>query len=196
MDMMKKFTIPNLLSIFRLLLVPVFAVTYFDGGEYSGLRAVLIYILAGLTDILDGYIARKYKMMSALGRVLDPLGDKLMAFTVLVCITVDETIPPWAVITFFVKEVLMGIGALVLFRKIADTPPSNVFGKTSTVVFFAVCVILIVGKGHIKPPIPSIMITGAIVIMLLAFASYVSKFISIQQKTKGSVQREEDGEAR
>ncbi|MDR0819592.1 MAG: CDP-alcohol phosphatidyltransferase family protein [Oscillospiraceae bacterium] len=186
--------IPNLLSIFRILLVPVFALTYFDGGEYSGLRAALVYAAAAITDVLDGYVARKYNLTSALGRVLDPLGDKLMAFTVLVCITVDGLIPIWAVVVFFTKECLMGVGALLLYKKIEDTPPSNVFGKTSTVVFFAVCVILIVGKGFIQPFWADMMIFGAIFIMLLAFASYLAKFLSIQQNTKGSVQRKDDGD--
>jgi len=180
--MIRMITVPNILSIFRLLLVPIFVLTYFDGGEYAGQRAVLIYVVAGVTDILDGYIARKYKLTSALGRVLDPLADKLMAFSVLLCITIDGVVPLWAVIVFFVKEALMGIGALLIYKKISDTPPSNIFGKISTVAFFAVCVILIVGNGFIPKPIPAIMIAFAVIIMLLAFASYVQKFISIQKE--------------
>jgi len=182
-------SIPNLLSIFRLLLVPVFALTYFDNGKFAAQRAVLVYALAAISDVLDGYIARKYNKITKLGRILDPLADKLMAFTVLVCITIDRLIPPWAVATFFVKEALMGIGALLLYKKISDTPPSNVFGKISTVVFFAVCVILIAFKNengsYLPEPLPAIMIAAAIIIMLLAFASYLAKFISFYQSGNG-----------
>lgn len=180
----KIMNIPNLLSIFRLCLVPVFVVTYFDGGEYSGLRAVLIYGVASLTDVLDGYIARKYNKTSALGRLLDPMADKIMTFSVLLCVTIDGIIPLWALIFFFVKESLMAIGGFILRHKLSDLPQSNLFGKISTVVFFAVCVILIVANGHIPQPIPNIMIAAAIVVMLLAFASYVQKYISIRLKMK------------
>jgi CDP-diacylglycerol--glycerol-3-phosphate 3-phosphatidyltransferase len=170
-------------------LVPVFALMYFDNQKYAAQRAVLVYVVAAVTDVLDGYIARKYNKITRLGRVLDPLADKLMAFTVLVCITIDQLIPPWAVATFFVKEALMGIGALLLYKKISDTPPSNVFGKISTVVFFAVCVILIIckdenGGSYLPEPLPAILIAAAIVIMLFAFASYLAKFIAVNQTHK------------
>jgi CDP-diacylglycerol--glycerol-3-phosphate 3-phosphatidyltransferase len=163
--------------------------TYFDQGRYAAQRAVSVYAVAAITDVLDGYIARKYNKITKLGRVLDPLADKLMAFTVLVCITVDHLIPPWAVATFFIKEALMGIGALLLYKKISDTPPSNVFGKISTVVFFAVCVILIIckkenGGSYLPEPLPAIFIAAAIIIMLLAFASYLAKFIALNQLNK------------
>ncbi|MDR3148561.1 MAG: CDP-alcohol phosphatidyltransferase family protein [Oscillospiraceae bacterium] len=176
--------LPNLLSIFRLCLVPVFIVTYFDGGEYSGLRSVLIYGVASLTDVLDGYIARKYNMTSPLGRLLDPMADKLMTFSVLLCVTIDKIVPMWALIFFFVKESLMAVGGFILRHKLSDIPSSNLFGKISTVVFFTVCVILIVANGHIPQPVPNIMIGAAIVVMLLAFASYIQKYIAIQLKMK------------
>jgi CDP-diacylglycerol--glycerol-3-phosphate 3-phosphatidyltransferase len=176
--------IPNVLSIFRLCLVPVFILTYFDGAPNATLRAAAVYAIAAATDVMDGYIARKFDKTSQLGRVLDPLADKLMAFSVLVCITIDELIPIWAVTVFFVKECLMGIGAALLFKRISDTPPSNAFGKISTVAFFAVCVILIVGKGYIPGPVPEILITAAIVLMLLAFATYVQKFVILEKNNK------------
>ncbi|MDR2360876.1 MAG: CDP-alcohol phosphatidyltransferase family protein [Oscillospiraceae bacterium] len=176
--------IPNLLSIFRLCLVPVFIVTYFDGGEYSGLRSVLIYGVASLTDVLDGHIARKYKTTSPLGRLLDPMADKLMTLAVLLCVTIDRIIPPWALIFFFVKESLMAVGGFILRHKLSDIPSSNLFGKISTVVFFAVCVILIITNKSIPQPFPNILIAVAIVVMLLAFASYVQKYIAIQIKMK------------
>ncbi|MDR0936714.1 MAG: CDP-alcohol phosphatidyltransferase family protein [Oscillospiraceae bacterium] len=173
-----------MLSIFRLLLVPVFILMYFDGADYAGLRAVCVYAIAGATDVLDGMIARKYKQVTRLGRILDPLADKLMTFAVLICVTVDGVVPLWAVTVFFIKEGLMGIGGLLLYRKIADMPPSNIFGKISTVVFFIVCVILIIGKGFISELWANIMMGFAIVVTLLAFASYIFKFASIQSKVK------------
>ena len=74
--------IPNLLSIFRLALIPVFAVVIFSPIPNSALWACLIFLLSGATDVLDGYIARKYNMITNVGKVLDPLADKLMQITV------------------------------------------------------------------------------------------------------------------
>jgi CDP-diacylglycerol--glycerol-3-phosphate 3-phosphatidyltransferase len=102
--------LPNVLSFFRLCLVPVFVLVYFSSIAHSGILAVIVYGVAALADVLDGKIARKYNMTSTLGKILDPLGDKLMTFVVLVCITIDKVVPLWAVLIFVVKESLMGIG--------------------------------------------------------------------------------------
>ena len=103
-------TVPNLLSMFRLILVPVFAVVFFQPAPNAHLWAALIYLVAFLTDIADGWIARHFNQISKLGRILDPMADKLMTFTVIICITVDEVIPLWAVVVFFCKELCMAIG--------------------------------------------------------------------------------------
>jgi cardiolipin synthase len=110
---------------------------------------------------------------------LDPLGDKLMTFAVLICITIDKVVPLWAVLVFVIKECLMGIGGLVLFRRLSDMPSSNYFGKCSTIVFFAVCVILILFKSSISQLGATIMISVAIAVTLVAFISYVLKFARI-----------------
>ncbi|MEG2137104.1 MAG: CDP-alcohol phosphatidyltransferase family protein, partial [Oscillospiraceae bacterium] len=80
--------IPNTLSLFRLVLVPVFGVTFFGDSPAARYYAAAIYALAFLTDIADGWIARHFNQVTKLGRILDPLADKLMTFTVIICITV------------------------------------------------------------------------------------------------------------
>ncbi len=176
-------TIPNILSTIRICLVPVFILVYFMGGDHRTLWAALVYVVASVTDVLDGKIARKYNLTSSLGRILDPLGDKMMTAAVIVCITIDKVIPVWAVIIFVVKECLMGLGGLVLYNKLDDMPPSNYFGKASTVVFFAVCVILMLFR-QIPPTAASIMIAVALAVMLLAFGSYLFRFIRIVRQKK------------
>ena len=86
--------VPNILSAFRIALVPVFVAAYFlDGGKVK-VFAAAVYALATLTDFLDGFIARKYNLITNLGRVLDPIGDKLMTLAVVSCITIDRIIRP------------------------------------------------------------------------------------------------------
>jgi CDP-diacylglycerol--glycerol-3-phosphate 3-phosphatidyltransferase len=168
--------LPNVLSFFRLCLVPVFVLVYFSGAAHAGVYAVIVYGIAALSDVLDGKIARKYHMTSTLGKILDPLGDKLMTFAVLICITIDRVVPLWAILIFVAKESLMGIGGLILFKRLSDMPPSNYFGKCPTIVFFAVCVILILFKRNISHLGATIMISVAIAVTLVAFVSYVLKF--------------------
>ena len=83
-------SIPNLLSLLRLVLVPVFAVVFFQPAPDAHRWAVLIYLTAFLTDVADGWIARHFNQITKLGRILDPLADKLMTFTVIICITADR----------------------------------------------------------------------------------------------------------
>lgn len=170
--------VPNILSIFRICLVPVFIIVYFSNTDKINLYPALIYALASFTDFLDGFLARKYKASSELGKVLDPLGDKLMTIAVMVCITIDGIIPLWAVLVAVAKELMMAIGGLVL-HKIArvDIPPSNLLGKTSTVVFFLVCVALMIFR-EIPENAAIALISFAIALTVIALISYINTYIS------------------
>ena len=112
-------SIPNLLSLLRLVLVPVFAVVFFQPAPDAHRWAVLIYLTAFLTDVADGWIARHFNQITKLGRILDPLADKLMTFTVIICITADGIIPLWAVVVFFLKELTMAIGGYLMYLQLA-----------------------------------------------------------------------------
>jgi len=175
--------IPNMLSVIRICLVPVFILVYFGDSPNSNIGAAIVYAIASLTDVLDGRIARKYNITSNLGRILDPLGDKLMTMAVIVCITIDRVIPVWAVTVFLIKECLMGLGGLFLYNKFEEMPPSNFFGKSSTVVFFAVCVILMLFRS-IPSMVAKLMISFALAVMLLAFASYAARFVRMMKASE------------
>lgn len=176
-------SIPNLLSLLRLVLVPVFAVVFFQPAPDAHRWAVLIYLTAFLTDVADGWIARHFNQITKLGRILDPLADKLMTFTVIVCITAAGIIPLWAVVVFFLKEAAMGVGALSMYHKTEDVIPSNWLGKVSTGVFFVVCAALVLFPG-----IPSSWATGlitlALVLTILAFVSYLLQYLSLTGRRK------------
>jgi cardiolipin synthase len=141
--------IPNWLSSFRLCLVPVFPVLLFSDLPGAENWAAGVFLLAALTDVVDGYIARKYNMVTKLGRILDPLADKLMVAMVLVCVAWLWRASPaawwlWgAVAAFFVKEALMGVGAIVMYRKVSDVNPSAFPGKFSATLFIIVCTLLL-----------------------------------------------------
>ena len=185
--------IPNIISVFRICLVPVFIAVYFSDNSDLKLYAVLIYVFAALSDFLDGFLARKYKVSSNLGKLLDPLGDKLMTIAVMVCITIDGLIPFWAVTVAGVKEILMGVGGIVLHKKArTELLPANLIGKTSTVVFFLVCVTLMLFRE--LPGWAAItMISAAIGLTFIALASYLSMYIKIM-KSRAAEERAATGE--
>lgn len=168
-------TVPNILSLFRLILVPVFALVFFQPIPNAHAWAALIYLVAFLTDIADGWIARHFNQVSKLGRILDPAADKWMTFTVIICITVDGIIPLWAVIVFFCKELCMSVGGYLMYRRLGDVIPSNWLGKLSTGVFFVVCVLLV-----LFPSIPRMwstaLIGGALALTLAALAGYIYQY--------------------
>lgn len=136
---MKKSDLPNILSLTRLAMVPLFVVLYVKGYIVS---AVAVFILAGITDVVDGYIARKYNYVSDLGKILDPLADKSIQLSAFVCLYLSGRIPVWMLVIYFVKELATAVGAMFVFRKKHLVVKSNVFGKAATVlVFAAVCAI-------------------------------------------------------
>jgi len=185
--------VPNILSVFRICLVPVFIIVYFIDSRDIKYYAVLVYAIAGLSDFLDGFIARRFDAQSKLGKLLDPLGDKLMTFSVLVCITITSItsvasatrpILICAVIVFFVKEALLGIGGLVLHKKArVELPPANVLGKASTFVFFVVCIVLMLFKD-LPVPVTITMITVAMCLTLVALAGYLLLYIKVMKSIK------------
>ena len=173
--------IPNILSAIRICLVPVFVIVYFRDESELKLAAVLVYAIAALSDFLDGYIARRFQASSNLGKILDPLGDKLMTFSVMLCLTIDGLIPILPVIVVGVKEILMAAGGFVL-HKVAKVEilPSNIIGKTSTVVFFLVFVTLILFRD-IHGGVAIGLISFAMGLTFIALASYFSRYIKVMK---------------
>ena len=170
--------VPNFLSLLRLAMVPIFAVVFFQPVPEARYWAAGIYALAFATDIADGYIARHFNQVTRLGRILDPLADKLMTFTVIVSITAAGIIPVWAVVVFFLKEAAMGIGALSMYHKVDDVIPSNWLDKISTFVFFVVCAALVLFPG-IPQYWATVLITAALVLTIAAFLSYLWQYLAV-----------------
>ena len=136
--------IPNLLTTARLALVPVFA--YLVLGAKNLPLAAFVFILSGVTDVVDGYIARRFNMISNFGKVYDPFVDKLMQITAVVCLALADIIPVWIIAVVLVKELAMIIiGGILYLKKIVVS--SNWYGKVTTVVFYSIIFVLILWKS-------------------------------------------------
>ncbi|MDR2091387.1 MAG: CDP-alcohol phosphatidyltransferase family protein [Clostridiales bacterium] len=138
----KVFTVPNIITIFRILLIPFFAVVMFYEHN-NGLNmtwGLILFLLCASTDLVDGYIARRFKMVSNVGKFLDPVADKCMHITVMVCLSVIHRgqIPPFYILTIILvaKEFIMLLTGLILITK-KVVVSANVYGKAAAVVLSA-----------------------------------------------------------
>ena len=128
--------IPNALSIMRLILVPVFVRVFFSGMPYAKAAAAGIFLLAGLTDMLDGRLARKYNQITVLGKILDPLADKVLICSVLIMFVELEWMQAWVAIVMICRElVVTGLRAMAIDEGIVLA--ADKFGKAKTVMQIA-----------------------------------------------------------
>ncbi|MDL2217262.1 CDP-alcohol phosphatidyltransferase family protein [Christensenellaceae bacterium OttesenSCG-928-M15] len=125
--------IPNVLSGLRIAMVGVFAY-FFLNDKY--IAALIVYVLAALTDLLDGYLARRNNWITDVGKVLDPLADKLMLICALVCFYMKEWLPFWLVAIVVGKELLMILGGMLLYKH-KYVVYADWFGKCATLFFNA-----------------------------------------------------------
>jgi len=165
-----------------MLLVYVFIVIFFSEADGSLLYASLVLLIAGLTDVLDGYIARKYKLVTKFGQIIDPLADKLMQLAVLFCLTIANYITKWILIIYIIKEILMILGAIILYyRKEKMVISSNFYGKIATLLFY-----LAVFSVFLSYPYSLSIFIIALTSSIFAFFQYVliaKKKINFNQQT-------------
>jgi cardiolipin synthase len=170
------FTIPNLLSLFRLCLIPFITTTY--SREYYGV-ATLLLIVSGLTDTLDGFIARHFNQISEFGKFIDPLADKLTTASVVFALLMHH---PQLWVTMGVllfKELGTLAGAYVLYQKGTRPPESKIFGKLSTfVLYFILFCIMIADVAELYY---GYMILTPLVLWILVGVSCVCMFMAIFQ---------------
>ncbi len=173
--------LPNILTVIRLMMVPLFVYLFFRDTA----AAVTIFVLACLTDILDGYIARHYNAISKFGMLADPMADKLLQLSALVCLYVSSILPAWAVIAVFIKEFTMMIGALILLNK-KIIIPSNKTGKTGTVII-AAAIVYCIAVPEALPILKYILPYIITAISVLTLSVYIYMFLaSRKEHTKGS----------
>lgn len=164
-------TIPNLLSLIRLLMIPVIIWLYCEKEDY--LAAAIMTVLSGLTDIADGIIARKFHLVSDLGKILDPIADKLTQAALIFCLISKFEWMLWLFIFFTVKEITMGISGLIVIKKKDVVNSSQWFGKLATVVLYAVMILLFLFPG-ISTAWANAMILLCAAVLLLSMVKYLT----------------------
>jgi len=141
--------IPNILTIFRIALIPFIVITIINDEYFT---AIMFFLLSGLTDVLDGFIARKFNFITDFGKLMDPLADKLTQIATLISIVIKGLIPYWILIVILLKEVIMVCGASFLYGK-STVVSSRWFGKLSTVVLYIAIFLSMTIREFNLPPI-------------------------------------------
>lgn len=134
--------IPNILTILRFIFIPIILYFIFIGNYVLG---IVFFTISGITDVLDGFIARKFNLISNFGKLMDPLADKLTQISVLASFVAVNIIPFWILVIVILKELIMVVGASFLYGKDVVVY-SKWYGKLATVLFYLAIVISLITK--------------------------------------------------
>ncbi|MCS7215175.1 MAG: CDP-alcohol phosphatidyltransferase family protein [Thermodesulfovibrio sp.] len=161
----KIITLPNILTSLRIFLVPFFLMAM-NSKDYS--LALKIVVIAGITDILDGVIARKFGQISKLGVFLDPLADKLFLLSIMVTFYINEFVPRWFISVVFIRDVIVAVGWLEMYLRKKKITTPTLLGKISNasqVIIFGYILL------SINYPIPSMSYFGYYLVSFLSITS-------------------------
>jgi cardiolipin synthase len=167
-------TVPNALSALRLVGVPVFLWLLFS---HQDIWAFVVLILSGVTDYLDGKIARRFNLVSRVGELLDPLADRLYVLTTLVALTIRDIIPLWLLIVLVGRDLFMGVVILLLKRVGQTGLPVHFVGKAATFNLLYAFPILLLSSvegvvGDVARPLGWAFAWWGVVLYLLAAVLY------------------------
>lgn len=175
--------VPNFLTISRLFMVPGFVFCYLKGGDgsmaHGMIYAAALFVLAALTDVLDGYLARRNNQITDFGKLADPLADKMMQIAAIACLAFDGRFAKWIFYVFLLKEAVLVMGGAKLLRFNKFVVYSKWSGKISTVILFMVIVAIIV-TPQISFKTATLMMIICIVFTLLALFNYIQMYVNVR----------------
>lgn len=198
MDGLKKLftgclTIPNLLSLIRIILIPVFGVLFYHGEV---LWAVVVLVLSGLTDFFDGKIARKFNQVSELGKVLDPVADKLtqMTIAIILFLTFNKSENPvmvwfkWVFLFFVAKELLMVIVGAIMIAIGLKPSVAVIYGKVATFAYYVVMG-LVITFGPEVGALRNVFTLPDTVMIILVIISAILTFVALLSYIPGTLKQ-------
>ena len=175
------FSIPNILCYIRLLLIPVFMYTFLNPAYYEFWIPALILIIISFTDFLDGFIARRFDMITEWGKLIDPLADKLTQAAVVFCLATKYPYMWLLLAVLFTKETYMLFKGVKHLRDGKEIFGAQWYGKLSTVVLFATLITLVMFRA-IPIAIVNIVIFVNIAVVMFSFIMYYRIFRNYKHK--------------
>lgn len=202
--------LPNILTVIRILLIPLFVFVFLwengnirigadadaDAQGSGYMIAAGIIIISGITDAADGFIARKFNMITDLGKVLDPFADKLTQAAVVVCLIFRYN-EIWQAVTalfviIFVKEISMLAMGLVFLKKGQDLGGAKWFGKLATIVFYALVIVLI-GAPSLSTAAALVMVAVMAFFVTLSFVLYIREYYRLWKSNASEEEKNDNG---
>ncbi|MDE3058667.1 MAG: CDP-alcohol phosphatidyltransferase family protein [Bacteroidota bacterium] len=174
----KLWTISNALSISRIVLMVPIVMLLFSAIPYHREYAVLVMLLALATDALDGYFARRLNQVSDIGKIIDPLADKISVGVVIILLTLFGDVQLWYTAMVICRDVLIFSGGMYIRKRTGKVLSSNIYGKI-TVVLIALTIIFALLRYPVFYDIFSVAKWSSVAMMVLSFASYVQRFFSV-----------------
>ena len=179
--------VPNLLTMIRMALIPVYWVLFMQDHRYI---ALAVFIAASLTDLADGYIARKYDLITDFGKLMDPLADKLMVISVMLSLAI-KGLAPWAALAILVaKEITMVVGGLILLRMDVVVYAVKI-GKYAQALVVASLLSCFFGDWFIEQgilsaslPLHTVLVWCAVALTLCALCVYIQRAIRLYHEAK------------
>ena len=179
------FNLPNCLFFFRILLIPLFLYVYFVADfKNRYLVAAFVLVISGISDFLDGFIARKFNMVTDFGKFIDPVADKLTQFVVAITLLFSYPLAWVLLIIIILKDLMLAIVGLYLYDYGLKITGASWWGKIATAYFYVIVIVLI--GLHIPNTVISfvLIITGS-VLMLLSFILYAKELrYMVKEKDK------------
>ncbi len=155
-------TIPNLLSLLRLLMIPVFITLYHQGYIYG---TAFVLFLSGLTDVIDGWVARRFNQVSDFGKAFDPVADKLTQAAMLICLIKSHPTVVFPLVLLVIKEVFCGLTGLFVITYTGNVPMAKWHGKAATVLLYSMMILHLLWQE--MPIWTSNIINAACAVMLI-----------------------------
>lgn len=177
--------IPNILCYIRFLLIPVFIVLYIKASTpYEYLRAAMVVFISGVTDFLDGFIARRFDMVTDLGKIIDPMADKLTQASLIFVLVVKIKWMFLLMILFVIMQLFLLIAGLIMLKKGTKLGGAKWFGKVSTTVFYATMLVL-VSVPTLEYKITNLLMLICGTFLALSFYMYAREYVRMYQEIKG-----------
>ena len=177
--------LPNKLTILRVIMIPFFVLALlYNGGENQTLRyvAAAIFIIASLTDMLDGKIARKYNLVTNFGKFMDPLADKLLVCSALICLVGLKELPAWMVIVIISREFIIS-GFRLVASDNGVVIAASYWGKFKTTFQMIAVVLLIVGIPALSM-VTTAVVWIALVLTVISLVDYSAKNVNVLKEGK------------
>lgn len=174
-------TLPNILTCVRVLLIPVFMVLAYQNNMPCDIAALIVYVVACLTDYVDGYLARKNNQVTNFGKFMDPVADKLLVMAALLIFIEDGTIPAWAVAIILGREFIVSALRMVAASE-GLVIAANMWGKAKTMITMITLIFLLCPIGPIMlgpVSLQTIMIWITVVITAISGVTYITDNFSV-----------------